>query len=37
MADKDAKERLRSLAEVAANFHPDSHIPSGGISGLGTK
>jgi len=27
MADKDAKERLRSLAEAAANFHPDSHIP----------
>jgi len=27
MADKDAKERLRGLAEAAANFNPDSHIP----------
>jgi len=27
MADKDAKERLRGLAETAANFNPDSHIP----------
>jgi len=27
MADRDAKERLKSLAEAAANFNPDSHIP----------
>ena len=27
MADKDAKDRLRGLAEAAANFNTDSHIP----------
>jgi len=27
MADKNAKDRLRGLAEAAANFNTDSHIP----------